>query len=117
MMERSGRWHDRAARLPVLAAGLLALAVLFGPAASRADEVTVSGCPRAGVEAGCITLTTADGTVYDLTAAEPKPEVGIAGTASGTVSQSVSLCMQGIVLKPATWQPTPGAVCAAPKLQ
>ena len=115
MTVHNSRSYRSARRL--LAAGLLALAVLTASAASRAEEVTVSGCPQPGVEAGCIVLTAPDGTVYDLSAAAPKPAVGVAGTATGTVSQGVSLCMQGIVLKPATWTPESGAACPAPKAQ
>jgi hypothetical protein len=103
--------------LPLLAAGLFAFSVLTAPAASRAEEVTVSGCPEPGVEAGCIVLMAENGTLYNVSAAEPKPEIGVVGTATGMVSQAASLCMQGIVLKPATWAPTPGAACPPPKAQ
>jgi len=105
-----------AARRPLLV-GLLALAALTVAATSRADEVTVSGCPQPGVEAGCLVLTGADGKLYDVTAAEPKPQPGVAGTVTGTVSQRASLCMQGIVLAPARWSPTPGVGCRAPTPQ
>ena len=109
MSERNRR-STAAARLPSLAGGLLALAVLAAPMASRAEEVTVSGCPAPGVEAGCIMLT-ANGKTYNVTAATPKPEIGVAGQAIGTVSDGASMCAEGIVLSPAVWQPTTGAAC------
>ncbi len=115
MAQRITRSNEERSRLPVLAAAVLAVAVLAGPMTALAEEVTVSGCPQPGVEAGCIMLQAADGTLYDVSAAEPKPEAGVAGTVTGTASQGASLCMQGVLLKPATWQPTPGAACPAPK--
>ncbi len=118
MTKRSRRSIEGAARWPLLAAGLVALAVLIGPATSLAEEVTVSGCPEAGVEPGCIVLRADDGTVYELNGAEPTPELGVAGTVTGTVAKDMdSFCMQGIILSPATWQPKPGAACPAPKPQ
>ena len=117
MTNPDGRSMDHAAWRPVLAACLVALAVVAAPVASRAEEVTVSGCPQPGVEAGCIVLKGDDGKLYNISAAKPKPEPGVAGTVTGTVSQGASLCMQGIILSPATWQPRPGADCPAPKAQ
>jgi hypothetical protein len=115
MTVQRSRSHQPAPLL--LATGLFALAALTASAASRAEEVTVSGCPQAGVETGCMMLKAPDGTLYNVSAAEPKPTAGVAGTATGTVSQAASLCMQGIVLKPATWTPMPGAACPAPTPQ
>ena len=115
MTVQKSRSHQPASLL--LTTGLFALAVLMASAASRAEEVTVSGCPQAGAEAGCIMLKAPDGRLYNVSAAEPKPTVGLAGKATGMVSQAASLCMQGIVLKPATWTPTPGTICPAPKAQ
>ena len=87
MSDRIVRSTENGARLAVLAAGLLALAVLAAPAVGRAEEVTVSGCPQPGVEAGCIALMAEDGMLYNITAAVPKPEPGVAGTVTGTVSE------------------------------
>lgn len=118
MADRNARSSEAVfVRLPVLAAGLVVLAALAAPTAGRAEEVTASGCVAAGVEAGCMVLQAEDGTLYNVTAAEPKPEPGAAGTVTGTVSSGVSLCMQGITLSPATWTPKPGADCPAPKAQ
>ncbi len=108
---------ENAARLSAVAVGFVALALLAAPMTARAEEVTLSGCPLAGVEAGCVMLKADDGTLYNVSAAEPKPQPGVAGKVTGTVSQDASLCMQGIVLKPASWQPTSGAACPAPKAQ
>ena len=116
MSDRNGRSIAGASRLPGLAGGLLALAMLAAPMASRAEEVTVSGCPAPGVEAGCIMLT-ANGKTYNVTAATPKPQIGVAGQVTGTVSDGASMCAEGIVLSPAVWRPTPSAACPPRKPQ
>ena len=116
MTNRNGRSIEDTARLPVMAAGLVALAVLIAPAAIRAEEVMVSGCAERGVETGCLVLRADDGTRYDITDAKPTPEPGTAGTVTGTVAKDMdSFCMQGIILSPATWQPKPGVACPVPK--
>ncbi len=95
------------------AAGLALAAVLaVCPLSARADQITIQGCARRGIEPGCIMIG-ADGRLFDITAAEPKPQVGTMGRVTGTISNGVSFCMQGIILKPATWEPIPDAVCPA----
>jgi hypothetical protein len=37
------------------------------------------------------------------------------GTVTGDISTDMSFCMQGIILKPATWTPNPKMVCAVGK--
>ncbi len=95
----------------------LALAALAtGGLAAAAKDVTVSGCARAGVENGCIVITSKAGT-YNISSAKPTPKAGTYGTATGVVFNGVSFCMQGIILKPATWTPDPKKVCRLEKTQ
>jgi hypothetical protein len=91
-------------------------ALTLAPAVAFADEVTVNGCPQAGVKAGCIVIAAGNGgTVYNITATMPRPQVGLGGTVSGTISTGVaSFCQQGIMLSPATWKPDPSIKCPLP---
>lgn len=104
---------ERWTAIPV--AAVFATALTVAPIAALADDVTLSGCPQAGVEAGCIILSAgAGGTVYNITAATPRPDVGIGGTAAGTISSAVSFCQQGMMLAPATWKADPTIKCPTP---
>jgi hypothetical protein len=91
-------------------------ALTLAPAVAFADKVTVSGCPQSGVRAGCVVIAAGNGgTVYNITAAMPRPQVGLDGTVSGTISTRVaSFCQQGIMLSPATWKPDPSIKCSLP---
>src|SRR3954462_1850608 len=81
------------------------------PAAAAAEEVTITGCPQPGVEAGCIVMSAA-GALYNITAAKPTPVIGVAGKVTGTGNAgAVSLCGQGNVLSAATWTTVPGIDC------
>ena len=117
MSDRYTRSTEMRARLRATAAALSVLVALATPAVSQAEEVTATGCAQAGVETGCIVLMAQDGRLYNITAAQPKPAPGTAGTVTGTTGEGASSCMQGILLSPATWQPKPGAACPAPKVQ
>jgi hypothetical protein len=103
-------------RIRYIAIGVGLSALALAPTVASADDVTVSGCPQAGVEAGCITITAGTGgTVYNITAAMPRPQIGLGGTVSGTLNIGVaSFCQQGIVLSPATWKPDPSIKCMLP---
>lgn len=89
----------------ILPLGLIAMAM---PA--LAEEITVSGCASAGVEASCIILKAGDKT-YDISAAQPAPFPGTYGTVKGTVTDKLSTCQQGQVVDPATWEVEPGKEC------
>ena len=95
----------------VIAAIIAASALV--PMAAVAEEVTITGCPEPGVEAGCIVMS-GGGAIYNITAAKPKPTVGVAGKVTGTVSTGVSTCGQGNTLSPATWTPVAGLECVDP---
>jgi len=68
--------------------------------------VHAQGCPRRGVEAGCLTLTDG-GKTYDITAASPAPKVGyLAITLSGKESSNPTTCMAGTPLTDISWSYT-----------
>jgi hypothetical protein len=77
-----------------------------------AEEISVSGCAAAGVEASCMILKAEDGKTYDITAAQPAPAPGTYGKVTGTISDKMSICQQGPVIDPAQWQVEPGRECA-----
>lgn len=76
-----------------------------------AEEISVSGCAAAGVEASCMILNAEDGKTYDITAAQPVPEPGTYGMLTGTLTDKMSTCQQGPVVDPAQWQVEPGKEC------
>ena len=94
---------------PVAAIALLAGA-LIGAAAQAApqvgERVALTACPHAGVTAPCLTVNGPDGTVYNITAATPKPPFnGRMIRLRATVSDKLSACLQGIVLDRIRWTP------------
>jgi len=91
----------------------LAATLALAPMAALADQVTLTGCPEPGVEAGCIVIL-GDGAIYNITAAKPTPALGVAGKVTGTVSTGVSACGEGTILSPATWTPVDGVECQDP---
>jgi hypothetical protein len=80
---------------------LIAMAVANASFA-KAAEVVVTGCAKAGIEAGCVVINDADKT-YNISGAKPTPKAGEFGAARGTPSSNPTICQQGIVLQPATW--------------
>ncbi|WP_119272950.1 hypothetical protein [Taklimakanibacter deserti] len=89
----------------ILPLGLVAMAM---PA--LAEEISVTGCAAAGVEANCIILKTGDKT-YDITSAQPAPAPGTYGTVKGTLTDKLSICQQGPVIDPAIWEVDAGKQC------
>jgi hypothetical protein len=86
-----------------LSAALLACA-LTGPAAAQGKKVTVTGCPYPGVLATCVMIKDKDGTVYNITGANPKPPFNdVAIIVTGTVAQKFSICNQGTILDDIKW--------------
>lgn len=90
---------------------ILSAAILAVATPAVAEEISVSGCAAAGVEASCIILKAEDGKTYDITAAQPAPEPGTYGTLTGTLTDKMSVCQQGPVVEPAQWQVEPGKEC------
>jgi hypothetical protein len=78
----------------------MALAVAIPSVSSAAGQmVRFAGCPRAGVEPGCITVRSGP-TTYNVSTAMPKIRLngrGIVGR--GFVSGGMSSCMQGVALR------------------
>jgi len=80
------------------------------------QPVDAAGCPRAGVEKGCMVLTS-KGKTYNITAANPKPDldqhrgISLRGT---TDPGAMSYCMQGRILKDIKWEYTKQR-CPVPK--
>jgi hypothetical protein len=88
----------------VLAGLLIAAAVQAAPQVG--ERVALTACPHAGVTAPCLTINAADGTVYNITAATPKPPInGRMIRLRATVSDKLSACLQGLVLDRIRWTP------------
>jgi hypothetical protein len=91
----------------VAVGGLIALLLPALPAkAAPGDSVSVQACARAGAEANCLVITGADGAVYNITSAKPKPPLDVMIQLRGTVTDKLSACNQGLVLDNITWTPT-----------
>jgi hypothetical protein len=89
-----------------LQASLLACA-LTSPAAAEGKKVTVTGCPYPGVLATCLMIKDKDGTVYNITSANPKPPFNdVAIIVTGTVAEKLSICNQGKILDDIKWDRT-----------
>ena len=88
---------------------LLAGALIVGAAQAApqvGDRVALMGCPHAGVTAPCMTINGADGTVYNITSASPKPLLnGRMIRLRATVSDKLSACLQGLGLDRIRWTP------------
>jgi hypothetical protein len=86
---------------------LSALLLASSPASAepkRGARVSVTGCPFAGVTANCLMIRAPDGTIYNITAASPRPRLsGRMIRLRGTVTDKVSICGQGIVLERIRW--------------
>lgn len=88
--------------------GVLAPLFLAGSVASAApgDSISVQACVRAGVEANCLVITGEDGSVYNITSANPKPPLNVKIQLRGTVTDKLSACNQGLVVDNITWTAT-----------
>jgi hypothetical protein len=84
-----------------------ALISFSAQAAPQAGErVALTACPHAGITAPCLTINGADGTLYNITGAAPKPPLnGRMIRLRATVSDKLSACLQGIVLDRIRWTP------------
>jgi hypothetical protein len=94
---------------PVLASAVL-VAALLSCAAQAApqvgERVALTACPHAGIAAPCLTVSGADGTLYNITAATPRPPLnGRMIRLRATVSDKLSACLQGTVLDRIRWTP------------
>jgi hypothetical protein len=99
----------RRCRLACVGVALLA-GVLISAAAQAAPQVgfrvALTACPHAGVTAPCLTINGPDGSLYNITTANPKPPLnGRMIRLRATVSDKLSVCMQGIALDRIRWTP------------
>jgi hypothetical protein len=99
----------KASRLAIAFVGaaslpLMPVATLAAP--KLGETVAATACVRAGVEGSCLIITGADGTVFNVTGANPKPPLDVTIQLRGTVTDKLSTCNQGIVLDNITWTPT-----------
>jgi hypothetical protein len=58
------------------------------------------------VEASCLVINGADGTVFNITSANPKPPRDVIIQLRGTVTDKLSACNQGVVLDNINWTAT-----------
>jgi hypothetical protein len=73
----------------------------------RGERVSVTACPFPGVTANCLMIRATDGTIYNITAASPRPRLsGRMIRLRGTVTDKLSICGQGIVLERIRWTRT-----------
>lgn len=96
-------------RIGAIAAALAGAAL--APAAALAapkpgDTISVTACVRPGVEAACLIVRGADGTVFNVTSANPKPPLDVVIELRGTATDKVSACNQGVVLDHISWTAT-----------
>jgi hypothetical protein len=97
-------------RAKLVRAGAVMLAAMLAVAAQAAPQVgeriALTACPHAGVTAPCLTISGADGTVYNITGATAKPPLdGRMIRLRATVSDKLSACLQGIGLERIRWTP------------
>ena len=87
------------------AAGLLPLPAQAAP--KPGERVTTMACPYPGVTGNCLMINGADGMVYNITGANPRPRPGVRMIRlRGTVTDKVSMCAQGVVLERIRWTRT-----------
>jgi hypothetical protein len=83
-----------------------ALAATAWAAPQVGERIALIACAHAGVTAPCLTINAADGTVYNITGATPKPPLnGRMIRLRATVSDKLSACLQGTVLDRIRWTP------------
>jgi hypothetical protein len=97
-----------------MAAGVVALvvvALLTAPAAvaesKRPARVSITGCPYPGVTGSCLMVKAANGTVYNISSASPRPRLsGRMIRVRGSITDQLSACGQGFVLDRIRWTRT-----------
>ena len=90
-------------------AGLVVVALTSSSALAApkpGENVSVAACARPGVEASCLMINGADGTVFNITSANPKPPREVIIQLRGTVTDKLSACNQGVVLDNINWTAT-----------
>jgi hypothetical protein len=90
-------------------AGLVVVALTSSAALAApkpGENVSVAARARPGVEASCLMINGADGTVFNITSANPKPPREVIIQLRGTVTDKLSACNQGVVLDNINWTAT-----------
>jgi len=102
------RVHLIAAGALMCAAALVSLPAQAQPKQPKLGErISTTACPYAGVTATCLMINGADGTVFNITGANPKPRLSARMIRlRGTVTDKVSMCNQGVVLERVRWTRT-----------
>jgi len=86
--------------------------LISAPVFAGGEKISVTGCPVPGIEAGCIVISdSVTGKFYNITAitSGSKPfdlNQNLVIQLNGTVSDEMSFCMQGPVLKEIAWDYT-----------
>src|ERR1700692_3835094 len=92
------------ASVAFLAGALIAAAAQAAPQVG--ERIALTACPHAGITAPCLSVNGADGTVYSIAGATPKPAFnGRMIRLRATVSDKLSACLQGVVLDRIRWTP------------
>ena len=94
--------------------GVAACSPAYGPGPGPGypgpgQTVTVAGCVRPGVEAGCLVLTEPDGGTWDIGAANPRPDPyqPFMVEVTGRVAEGrAGFCQQGPILTDVQWRYT-----------
>jgi hypothetical protein len=97
---RAGYFIGAAAVLSVACIGIAHAAPKTG------EPVTVTACAYPGVTGLCLMINGPDGTVYNITGANPRPPLDTAVRLRGTVTDKLSICGQGRVLNDISWSAT-----------
>ncbi len=91
------------------AASAVLLATFLAPVVASAapgDSISVQACARPGVEAKCLVISGPEGTVYNITGANPRPPLDVKIQLRGRLTDKVSFCNQGVVVENITWTAT-----------
>jgi len=70
------------------------------------EQINVTACAYPGVTGLCLMINGPDGTVYNITGANPRPPLDAAVRLRGTVTDKLSICGQGRVLDDISWSAT-----------
>ena len=96
--------------LAMLTAGLAA-ATDHQPAVAK--TVRAEGCVEHGVETGCLVVKDLkSGVLYNIRVKSQRPEVGTGIEFTGTPSEGLSYCMQGIAVDVEKWVPKSSLRCS-----
>ena len=98
-------------RAGILAAAMACVSLLTvaptGAAPKGGERVTITACPFPGVTANCLMMRGADGTIYNITSASPRPRpAAFMIRLRGIATDKFSICGQGIVLDRIRWTRT-----------